>query len=255
MAGTGGIGPATATTAATAGFGGGWVGPAIGAAGSILGGVFGGSNDRSHEQEKLAKKMYKRAITWRVNDAKRAGIHPLYALGAAAPSAPQLIPGQSNMGSAVKDAAHFVADAIQNRRLQKAQIGLIEAQTRVADAEAARVMGTTNPSPGSPRVEIGLPSQPYVTEPGTGYTRTHPDSAIGAEEVIGPWIDRWLHGTDQQKMEIEQKAYNSLKRAFQRQHEWNPGRKAAEYIRRRFSEAWDSARRQQKNYNFQHFGR
>jgi hypothetical protein len=192
--------------------------------------------------------MYKRSITWRVNDAKRAGIHPLYALGAAAPSAPQLIPGQSNMGSAVKDAAAFVGEAVLNRKESQARTDLLKAQARVADAQAAQLMGTTNPNPGSPRVEIGLPSKPYVEEPGTGYTRTHPDSAIGAEEVIGPWIDRWLHGTDQQKMEIEKKATQSLKRALGRVP--NPGRKAGEYVRRRFAEAWEKAKRQQQNYNF-----
>lgn len=61
-----------------------WVGPAISAAASLAGGLLGNksASDRAKANVKFQKEFAKYGIQWKVADAKRAGIHPLYALGA-----------------------------------------------------------------------------------------------------------------------------------------------------------------------------
>lgn len=71
------------------------IGSLISAGASIIGGLFGKkSNDDAREQQerqfqeniKLQKEFAQNGIQWKAADAKAAGIHPLYALGAGTPS-------------------------------------------------------------------------------------------------------------------------------------------------------------------------
>lgn len=65
--------------------------------GGTIGGLFG-SDDKDQEYRRQ-KEFATQGITWKVEDAKRAGIHPLYALGAPTTSyAPQSV-GGSDYGS------------------------------------------------------------------------------------------------------------------------------------------------------------
>lgn len=56
------------------------LGEIIAAGASLAGGLFGKS--AADKQAKLQKQFAKNGIQWKVEDAKKAGIHPLYALGA-----------------------------------------------------------------------------------------------------------------------------------------------------------------------------
>ena len=60
------------------------IGSAIGAVGSIAGGLIGANNAQSVAgmNYEAQKEFAQNGIRWKVEDAKRAGIHPLYALGA-----------------------------------------------------------------------------------------------------------------------------------------------------------------------------
>ena len=75
-------------------------GDLIGAAGALGGAAIGafGSNKASKRNAKLQKEFAQHGITWRVNDAKRAGIHPLYAIGAPAFSASPSYTGDNYIG-------------------------------------------------------------------------------------------------------------------------------------------------------------
>lgn len=57
-----------------------WLGAAAGFGGSIIDKIFGDS--AADKQADLQKEFAKNGIRWKVADAKKAGIHPLYALGA-----------------------------------------------------------------------------------------------------------------------------------------------------------------------------
>lgn len=52
----------------------------LGAAGSVIGSIFGKSE--ADQNVKMQKQFAQQGIQWKVADAKKAGIHPLYALGA-----------------------------------------------------------------------------------------------------------------------------------------------------------------------------
>ena len=57
--------------------------PVIGAVGSILGGKISSDAESSSASQNIVmqKEFAQKGIRWKVEDAKQAGIHPLYALG------------------------------------------------------------------------------------------------------------------------------------------------------------------------------
>jgi len=99
---------------------------------NFAGNLFGGGGDRSN--------LDRHFIARRVRDAKEAGVHPLYALGAGGGYQPVV-----STGSAVGDALRSTGSLFQNIRAEdsaKAAAGisdrLAEAQIRAMDAAANR---------------------------------------------------------------------------------------------------------------------
>ncbi len=76
----------------------------------------------------------------RVADAKAAGLHPLFGLGAAPAGGGSsgFIPGQSTSGSALGEGIAQAGRAVSRGMERKAQEPLVAAQIRAADADAAR---------------------------------------------------------------------------------------------------------------------
>ena len=73
-----------------------FLGSIIGAGSSLLGGIFGKKSEKKARAQEYArqKEFATSSIQWRVQDAKKAGIHPLYALGASGVNyAPQQVGG------------------------------------------------------------------------------------------------------------------------------------------------------------------
>lgn len=97
---------------------------------ALLGGILGDKS--ASKQYKLAKDQFNQqmdhSIRRRVEDAKRAGIHPLYALGASVGSSPTIMAGQHGSGSALGDAVAAVGSNLAGSY-----------QNRKANAEAARL--------------------------------------------------------------------------------------------------------------------
>lgn len=107
-----------------------WLGPAISAIGNIAGGLIGGSGKGDlHDQWRHEKNMidYQRGIQiefarngikWKAADAKEAGIHPLYALGAPTTSFSPVsvggssLSGGSNLGGAIAAAGSDLGRAV-----------------------------------------------------------------------------------------------------------------------------------------------
>lgn len=100
------------------------IGPLISAGSSLLGGLFGqSSKDKDREaQERMAqqnialqKEFAQTGIRWKVADAKAAGIHPLYALGANTTSFSPVSVGSdpsSPMGEAVGKMGQDISRAV-----------------------------------------------------------------------------------------------------------------------------------------------
>lgn len=146
----------------------------IQAAGGILGGLFGGGKSGYQKQQEywniknaelshnIASQLHAERhaqITHRVADAKYAGIHPLYALGASANYSPStLIPGQAATGSHKRDVLAGITDAAASAirgqakdpnddlrtQLLKAQIRREEVETQAVASATARAERESN---------------------------------------------------------------------------------------------------------------
>lgn len=72
------------------------IGGAIGALGSFL-----GSTKGAEEQVEGQREFAQNSLQWRVEDAKKAGVHPLFALGAQLPSYQPIMVGGEGLGTAL----------------------------------------------------------------------------------------------------------------------------------------------------------
>lgn len=106
------------------------LGAIAGIGGSIVDKIFG--DDSAEDQAKLQREFAQNGIRWKVEDAKQAGIHPLYALGAqttaAAPvsvGSTDFATGGQNLGSAIqamttpKEKTDGFAKTVQDLTIQK----------------------------------------------------------------------------------------------------------------------------------------
>lgn len=87
----------------------------ISAGSSLLGGLFGKSSAEKQQEKNIAlqKEFAQSGIQWKVEDAKRAGIHPLYALGASTASfAPQTI--GDPFAAAIPEAGNAIARGVHS---------------------------------------------------------------------------------------------------------------------------------------------
>lgn len=121
------------------------LGSIIGGIGSIVGGLFGQS--AADKDRKLQKQFAQQGIQWRAADARKAGIHPLAALGA---QTSQYTPVGSPLGDAIGSGMAQVGQGLSGasaKQLEKesiksgidvnrAQAELLRAQSRTEIANA-----------------------------------------------------------------------------------------------------------------------
>lgn len=115
-----------------------WVEPAIYAATSLGGAAISNRANKGQaaQQAALQKEFAQYGIRWRVEDAKAAGLHPLYALGAQVPSYTPVSYSDS-MGSALAASGQALSGAIatsRERRHQELALRLAEKQIEESDA-------------------------------------------------------------------------------------------------------------------------
>jgi len=77
-------------------------------------------------------------ITRRVQDAKNAGVHPLYALGAASGASPTISTGQGR-GNPAGNALTSMANTLNSLETNKAQAARDHAQAQLFDSERKRI--------------------------------------------------------------------------------------------------------------------
>lgn len=100
---------------------------ALGAAGiaagaSILGGYLSGKSQEklAGKNRQLQKQFAKEGIRWKVEDARAAGIHPLYALGASTPAFTPDIQSGSGLGEGIAQAGQSIQRGMQAAEQQRA---------------------------------------------------------------------------------------------------------------------------------------
>lgn len=121
----------------------GWVTAAAEGLTQIGAGIYSNRQNRKAEERAavLQKEFAQHGIRWRVEDAKAAGLHPLYALNG---QLPQFSPAFStdSVGPAIAAAGQNISRAVQagstpdERRLHELQLKLLESQIGATDAEA-----------------------------------------------------------------------------------------------------------------------
>lgn len=152
------------------------IGPLISAGSSIVGGLINRdasrratnmTRDNLNAQMQMQKDFAKSGIRWRVEDARKAGIHPLYALGA---NTPQYTPtsatfaADTSLGNSFAAAGQDIGRAInstrtaseretsftrsmQNLQLENAGLDLEIKKTQLASAIARNRDNATPPGP------------------------------------------------------------------------------------------------------------
>lgn len=163
-------------------------GAAFGFIGDLAGGLLEHSSTK--DANKMTMDAAKNSISWRVSDAKRAGVHPIYALGSPGISvSPQVMSGGylSSMGQNIDRARMAAADrseraavraaavnpmqgvmdklSIENAALQndylRSQIARLQADQVGPPAPSLNMGGL---SPNASRV-VPLPAQPIINSP------------------------------------------------------------------------------------------
>lgn len=100
-------------------------GSAISGAMGLAGGMINATMSKkiAREQMRLQKEFAQNGIQWRVEDAKKAGLHPLYAIGANTTTYTPVSQDSAAMGNAVADAGAYLGKAVDqsiDRATQKA---------------------------------------------------------------------------------------------------------------------------------------
>lgn len=182
-------------------------GALIGAAANLVGAGMAGSD--AHKNRRAQYDFARMGIRWRVEDAKAAGLHPLYALGAQIPSyspvhneAPaQISEMGQNIGRAVQatqTAQERVRSALE-LQLLRSQINETDARAGLAASEAARNLQSAGQSAGIGMVD-DFPPVPegvhvvgqHVNKPGTSYIGSEKDDSVSAS--VSPMWGRFQIG-------------------------------------------------------------
>ena len=139
-----------------------WQGSAISAVGNLIGGLIGqdaadDATDFAARQLRFQNLAAKKSIQWRVKDARAAGIHPIYALGAQAfnPS-PISISGDSPLASGLANMGQDIGRAVDaglsrpqraiQEATQMASLDLMKAQTEQIKGQTDAIRAQTRAS-------------------------------------------------------------------------------------------------------------
>lgn len=173
----------------------------IGAGSSLLGGLFGRSSERKANaaaqrlNQQQFDQLFNHSIKARVEDAKRSGIHPMFALGAnvSGPSLSPYVPSSgSHMGTGIAAAGQALATGFSRKQQQQiaqqtatsalqvnqSQVKLNEAQAQLALSEAKRTeqafMSSGRDILGMMSTGIASPLSPTMPKPNFGGVKVTP---------------------------------------------------------------------------------
>lgn len=152
----------------------GFFGPLVSGVSNLLGGIMSSraASDAAEEQAALQKEFAQNAIQWKVADAKAAGVHPLYALGANTVSYSPVSVGDTSMGSAFSNMGQDVGraiEAVQSEPERTAAKQLTALQLERAGLEneflKTQIAGQINRNVRSAQVGPGMPLVERVQGP------------------------------------------------------------------------------------------
>lgn len=177
---------------------------ALGAA-ADLGGAFVAAESarrRQHEEATMQKEFAQNGILWRVQDAERAGVHPLYALGANTASySPVVTAGDTALGEGISRMGQNLMRSAtpsqtdeerrqESMRLEAARASAVK-DYAIADyytSEAERTRQAGRSSAPFPKMKGGDPSGGIP-----GQVSSQPDKVI-SKDVDDPTLAAGKHG-------------------------------------------------------------
>lgn len=155
------------------------LGSLIGAGASLLGGLFGNkSQEKANERNIAAQREFaQHGIRWKVDDAKAAGIHPLYALGAQTHAFSPSFVGSTAGGEGIAQAGQHIARGIEakqtaperayNAKVMQLTLQRGELENALLASQIARIgqAGHPPPLPGGPSDNFLIPGQGNTASP------------------------------------------------------------------------------------------
>lgn len=186
------------------------IGAAIGGISSIIGGAMQSSATREANDKnyKAQKEFAQQGLRWKVEDAKKAGIHPVYAVGAPTQSFSPSFVGDTAMGQSMASAGQDIGRAVattatgpeRQYQAQMAALALDRAglENELLRTQIRRQVVETGPSFPVAGGDAQIPPGVLRTVGGDLVLGPH-STAQQAEteygEVVGDvhGISRWLH--------------------------------------------------------------
>lgn len=170
------------------------IGGVISAAGSLLGGSSANkANARiAREQARMQYDFAQNGIRWKVADAKAAGLHPLYALGAQTPSySPVAIP--DSKGPAMAEAGQHIGRAVaatstpSERQMQA--LAIEEGKSRIRSNDAQAEFYLSEAARNAQFKQPGLPHEAFHSTFGTADASGATPPAEFAKVIISEKAD------------------------------------------------------------------
>lgn len=175
------------------------LGELIGAAASLAGNWLSGNSAEKNaaKQAKLQKQFAQNGIQWKVEDAKKAGISPLYALGANTVSySPQSV-GDTSLGSGIAQAGQDVGRAINatrsnddkilalNRTMLESQVTGVNLDNEIKRAELASKIATQNNTGITPGMPTDLAGT-FIAGQGNSWNPSDRTSGLKLQKQLSP---------------------------------------------------------------------
>lgn len=151
----------------------------IGAGSNFLGGLLNrkSTQEANANNAALQREFAQNGIQWKVQDAVKAGVHPIYALGAQTMSAAPSYVGDTSMGSAIAEAGQNISRAVNagssveqrvNTRLTQLALERGELENDLLRSQIARNVTTSQPpvpSGNDPFVQAGQANSGVMSGP------------------------------------------------------------------------------------------
>lgn len=174
---------------------------------STFNSIFGEKDDSAEKNAALQREFAQHGLSWRVEDAKRAGIHPLAAIGFQGPSASPVYGMEADRGVDLPQMGQDLTRAFmatrgvgeRAARYEAAQVDNMELQNDLLRSRLARE-NSAQVGPGIPTsVQPGIPAaaQEGGSIPDVGFARTNTGGLVPvpAKEMKNRIEDNIFHET------------------------------------------------------------
>jgi len=154
------------------------IGAAIAAGANLLGGIMGANSAKKAAKQEYAhqKEFAQHGIRWKAEDAREAGISPLFAMGAPAVSYAPVSVGNTNPMSGLAAAGQDISRAVDATSSQSERL---DGFTKAAQALQLQRLGLENELLGSQIAKARQSPQPGLPSPGERYyVDGQPDSGL-----------------------------------------------------------------------------